>query len=37
MERHRHTGHISIGYLKGYGLKEGAGHIDFMIPIILLL
>lgn len=24
IERHRHTGHIGIGYLKGYGLKEGA-------------
>ncbi|MGN0203954.1 MAG: adenine deaminase [Coprococcus sp.] len=24
VERHRHTGHIGIGYLKGYGLKEGA-------------
>lgn len=24
IERHRHTGHIGIGYLKGYGLKRGA-------------
>lgn len=24
VERHRHTGHIGIGYLKGYGLKKGA-------------
>ena len=24
IERHRHTGHIGIRYLKGYGLKEGA-------------
>ena len=24
IERHRHTGHIGIGYLKGYGLKKGA-------------
>ncbi len=24
IERHHHTGHIGIGYLKGYGLKTGA-------------
>ena len=24
IERHKNTGHIGIGYLKGYGLKEGA-------------
>ena len=24
VERHRNTGHIGIGYLKGYGLKHGA-------------
>ena len=24
VERHRNTGHIGIGYLQGYGLKEGA-------------
>ncbi len=24
MERHRATGHIGLGYLKGYGLKTGA-------------
>ena len=24
IERHRHTGHIGIGYLTGYGLKTGA-------------
>ena len=24
VERHRNTGHIGIGYLRGYGLKEGA-------------
>ena len=24
VERHRNTGHIGIGYLKGYGLKAGA-------------
>lgn len=24
VERHKHTGHIGIGYLKGYGLKSGA-------------
>ncbi len=24
IERHKHTGHIGIGYLHGYGLKEGA-------------
>ena len=24
IERHRNTGHIGIGYLKGYGLKAGA-------------
>ena len=24
VERHRNTGHIGIGYLKGYGLKSGA-------------
>ncbi|MBR3679698.1 MAG: adenine deaminase [Oscillospiraceae bacterium] len=24
VERHRNTGHIGIGYLKGYGLKKGA-------------
>ena len=24
VERHRNTGHIGLGYLKGYGLKEGA-------------
>ena len=24
LERHHHTGHIGIGFLKGYGLKEGA-------------
>ena len=24
IERHRNTGHIGIGYLKGYGLKHGA-------------
>ena len=24
VERHRNTGHIGIGYLHGYGLKEGA-------------
>ena len=24
VERHRHTGHIGIGYLKGYGLRSGA-------------
>lgn len=24
VERHKHTGHIGICYLKGYGLKEGA-------------
>ncbi len=23
-ERHRHTGHIGIGYLQGYGLRKGA-------------
>jgi len=24
IERHRNTGHIGVGYLKGYGLKHGA-------------
>ena len=24
VERHRNTGHIGLGYLQGYGLKEGA-------------
>ena len=24
IERHKHTGHIGIGYLQGYGLKAGA-------------
>lgn len=24
VERHKHTGHIGVGYLKGYGLKSGA-------------
>ena len=24
VERHKHTGHIGIGYLNGYGLKRGA-------------
>ncbi len=24
IERHHHTGHIGIGYLRGYGLKRGA-------------
>ena len=24
VERHKNTGHIGIGYLKGYGLREGA-------------
>lgn len=24
IERHHHTGHIGIGYLKGYGLRRGA-------------
>ena len=24
IERHKNTGHIGIGYLKGYGLREGA-------------
>ena len=24
VERHKNTGHIGIGYLQGYGLKEGA-------------
>ena len=24
LERHRHTGHIGIGYIKGYGLTSGA-------------
>ena len=24
IERHRHTGHIGLGYLQGYGLKRGA-------------
>ena len=24
VERHKHTGHIGIGYLNGYGLKHGA-------------
>ncbi len=24
VERHRNTGHIGVGYLKGYGLKSGA-------------
>jgi len=24
VERHKHTGHIGIGYLNGYGLKSGA-------------
>ncbi len=24
IERHHHTGHIGIGYLKGYGLRSGA-------------
>lgn len=24
IERHKHTGHIGIGYLNGYGLKSGA-------------
>lgn len=29
IERHRGTGHVGIGYLKGYGLRSGAVATSF--------
>ena len=37
IERHRHTGHIGIGYLKGYGLKEGQWRLPFHMILTILL
>lgn len=39
LERHQNTGHVAVGYLKGYGLKSGAvvtsiGHDSHNIVVV---